>query len=545
MYRTEWRYPSGLTLVLALVLAMAVVGSGCGPTSQTSGRDVVSDPVACADLAIFEATGLEVVAAEEDLSPSADEVDPFSGQPLPPLPPHCKVTGVIDGEINFELHLPLADAWNGRFAMGGGGGFVGSVQNQILRPSLTTVPALDAGYATAGTDTGHQGSGIDASWALDNDTRELNFAHRAIHVVTNVSQRITEHHYGRSIDYSYFMGCSRGGGQAMIASQRYPEDYDGIVAAAPAFSWPALAAGFLQNQQAIYPNPKQLEAPVVTAENRALLEREILAQCDSLDGVEDGVLNDPRQCTFDPEGLPKCSSGPGAECVTEAQLKAIETVYRGPTVDRQPVFPGFPFGGENDRGGWDAWITGGGPYTREGNPNLHFAFGTQIYKYLVFDDPEFDYSKYDFDNWKNDTAAADKLLSAHSTDLGPFRDRGGKMIFWHGWSDPALTALATIEYYEAMENATEGAEDFTRLFMLPGVLHCGGGPGANWVDWLGVISDWVENGKAPDRIVAVKEDDDGAIQFTRPLCPYPMVAAYDGVGDPDDEAGYRCRSSGS
>jgi feruloyl esterase len=523
-----------------LPFVVGVALAGCTPGSETTSADVVSEPVPCAELASFSAPGLEVVAAEEVLSPAAGDSNPLTGEPLPPLPPHCKVTGTIDDEIHFELHLPIGDAWNGRFAMGGGGGFVGTVQNQILHPGLGTVSALEAGYATAGTDTGHQGSSIDASWALANDTRERNFAERAVHVVTEVSKELTEHHYGRSIEYSYFMGCSRGGGQAMIASQRYPADYDGIVAAAPAFRWPALGAGFLQVQQAMYPDPEELAAPVVTAENRALLEREILGRCDALDGVEDGVLTDPRRCPFDPADLPRCASGPGPDCLTEAQLAAIQTIYRGPVVGGERIFPGFPFGGENDQGGWDLWITGGEGYDLEGHPSLHHAFGTEMYKYLVFDDPEFDYTTYDFANWHQETAAADELLSAKSTDLSAFRDRGGKMIFWHGWSDPALTALAMIDYYEALEQSNEGGEDSTRLYMLPGVIHCGGGPGADRVDWLGVIADWVERGEAPGRIVAAKLAADGTTSFTRPLCPYSQVAMYDGEGDPDDAASYRC-----
>ena len=542
MPRAVLHIPRSLGLGLALCLTSLTL-TGCGASSETAAADVGSQPVACADLETFTTPGLAIMVAEEVLSPSAEGPYPGTDQVLPPLPPHCQVKGVIDGEINFELHLPLVDAWNGRFAMGGGGGFVGSVQNSLLRPNPPAVSALEDGYATAGTDTGHRGSITDASWALDNDTAERNFADRAIHVVTDVSKQITEHHYGRRIEHSYFMGCSRGGGQAMIASQRYPEDYDGIVAAAPAFSWPALGASQLQTQQVMYPDPSQLTTPVVTAENRALLEREILAACDALDGVEDGVLTDPRRCRFDPATLPRCSSGPGPDCLTEAQLDTIEAVYDGPVADGQHVFPGFPFGGENEPGGWDRWITGGGSYALDGNPNYHFAFSTQIHKYLVFDDPDFEYSTYDFANWHEDTAAADALLSATSTDLSAFRDQGGKMIFWHGWSDPALTALATVEYYEGLLNDTDAAADFTRLYMLPGVLHCAGGPGADHVDWLGVISDWVEKGEAPDQLVASKNTTAGTISFTRKLCPYPMVADYDGQGDPNDEASYSCSTS--
>ena len=499
MHRSIACVPRNLSLRLIVALMLLVVMAGYSPINETSAAGVVSAPVACSALVDFAAPGLEVVMAEEVLSPPT--TDPFTGQPLSPLPPHCKVTGVIDTEINFELHLPLTDAWNGRFAMGGGGGFVGSVQNLILRPGITTVSALAAGYATAGTDTGHQGSGIDASWALNNDTAERDFADRAIHVVTDVSKQITEHHYGRGIDYSYFVGCSTGGRQGMIASQRFPADYDGIVAGAPGSPYFPDIGGFnLRIQQAMYPDPNQLTTPVVTAENRALLEREILATCDALDGVEDGVLTDPRQCTFDPETLPRCSAGSDSECLTEEQLEAIETIYAGLWIDGEPVYPGFPFGGENEPGGWDGWITGGEAYTAEGSPNAQFAFGTQMYKYFVFDDPAFDYSTYDFANWHEDTAAADALLSPNNSDLSAFRDRGGKMIFWQGWSDPGVNALATIKYYDALLSETDAAAEFSRLFMLPGVLHCGGGPGADRVDWLGLISDWVERDQAPDQV---------------------------------------------
>ena len=296
----------------------------------------------------------------------------------------------------------------------------------------------------------------------------------------------------------------------------------------------------LQNQQAMYPDPSQLDEPVVTRDNRALLEREILKACDGIDGVEDGVLTDPRACTFEPSDLPRCDDGPDPGCLTARQLAAVETIYRGPVVDGEVVFPGFPFGGENDRGGWDLWITGGSAFTQEGSPNLHYAFGTQMYKYLVYDDPDFDYSTYDFEGWRETIAETDALLSAHDTDLSGFRDRGGKMIFWHGWSDPALTAHATIDYFEAMQRDTDGADDFSRLFLLPGVLHCAGGPGADGVDWLALVADWVENGNAPDRVVASRIADDGTVELTRALCPHPQVATYDGEGDPTDESSFEC-----
>ncbi len=481
-------------------------------------------------------------------TPTPEGTHPSTGLPLAPLPPHCKVTGVIETTINFELHLPLPEAWNGRFAMGGGGGFVGTVSNSILHPTPPFISALDAGYATAGTDTGHRGTMTDASWALGNEQAVRNFAGRAVHLVTEISREITEAHYGRPIRFSYFMGCSTGGGQAMMASQRYPDDYDGIVSGAPAFDFPALGASQLQTQQRMYPDPTQLSTPVVTPENRALLAREILAACDGIDGVEDGVLTDPRRCDFDPATLPRCPSAPGPDCLTGPQLDAIEAIYRGPTAGGKQLFPGFPFGAENEPRGWGSWITGGTaaaetePDGEPPPPNLHFAFSTQMHKYLIFKDPDFDYASYDFDNWDTDTAAAAALLSATETDLATFGNRGGKMIFWHGWSDPALTALATIDYYEQLLTDTDGAGDFTRLYLMPGVLHCSGGPGADYVDWLGVISRWVEQEERPDPLVAEKRSAEGVVSFTRRLCPHPQTAEYDGQGDPEDAASYRCAS---
>lgn len=527
------KYEVGLFLIASVFLVAA-----CTPNHVPT-AELVSTNVACEELALFEAPGLVVETAKKLLEPGP-QPNPYGGEPMPPLSPHCLVAGVIDDEINFELRLPFPENWNGRFAMGGGGGFVGTVDNYLLHPAPGSTPVLDAGYATVGTDTGHQGAGIDASWALDNDTRERNFAHRAVHVVAVASKQLVEHYYGKPSEKSYFVGCSRGGGQGMIASQRYPDDFDGIVAGAPGFAWPGFGAAMVQNQQALYPDPTALDEPIVTPENRALLEREIRAACDSIDGVADGILTDPRACPFDPADLPRCNDGPAAECITDAQLAAIQRIYNGPELAGESLFPGFPFGGENDLGGWDFWITGGAGGAFGAIPNLHYAFGTEIYKYLVYDNPDFDYSSYDFANWHADTAAADELLSAKDPDLSAFRDRGGKIVFWHGWSDPALSALATIDYFEALRGDTEDTDAFARLYLLPGVLHCGGGPGAGDVDWLALVADWVENSKAPNLIEAPKIGEDGTAIRTSALCPYPETASYDGTGDPKAASSYKC-----
>lgn len=510
-------------LVLAGVLALGL--AGCAGTAEVP----AGTGALCAGLAGMKLIGFDIL--------SASPVPAEDG-----LPPHCRVDGQIDTEINFELLLP--DDWNGRFMMGGGGGYVGTVQNSAL--SYGAGPgALERGYATVGTDTGHIGNGVEAGWALDDDERQLNFGHRAVHVTTEAARSIIRHYYGRAEEYSYFVGCSRGGGQGMMASQRYPDDFDGIVAGAPAYHWTAFTAGFVQNQQAVFPDASDLSTPVVTSDNRALTAASILEACDHTDGVRDGVLNDPRTCNFMPDTLLRCEGEvAGSDCVTRDQLAAIKVIYDGPMSNGERIFHGFPFGGENDPGGWDTWIVGSADGPQLEVPNLHYGFGTELYKYFVFDDPDWDYTSYDFSTWAQDVAETAALLDATDTDLGRFRDLGGKIIFWTGWSDPALTALGAIDYYERVETGETAGEvevrEYARLFMLPGVLHCGGGPGPDSVDWLTAIEDWVERATPPGRLLAAKLGETGEPVLTRPVCPYPEVAVYDGSGPTGDAASFRC-----
>lgn len=434
---------------------------------------------------------------------------------------HCRVTGTVGTEIRFTLLLP--DQWNGKFFMGGGGGFVGTIQNS----ALTTV---NAGYATVGTDTGHQGSGTDASWALNNLERQLNFGYLAIHRTAEAAKAIIAHHYGAPPARSYFTGCSRGGGQAFMEAQRYPEDFDGIIAGAPAFDWTGLAAQMIRNAQTAFPDPANMQ-PMFTAEELAAVETRILEACDARDGVKDGILGDPRSCDFDLDTLP----------LAAAKKAALKALYAATTNRDGEIYPGQPFGGEGQTGGWRAWIVGGAPQPPgQKEPSLRFAFGNGIFKYLVFNNPDWDYRTYDLSNWKKDTALAATFLNATNPDLSAFKARGGKLVLWHGWADPALTPLASIRYHERVYAGDPGAGDYFRTFMMPGVLHCSGGPGPDTVDWPGVIADWVENGKAPDRVPARKLTN-GTVVLSRPLCPYPQMAVYAGTGSTDDQASFVCR----
>ncbi len=441
--------------------------------------------------------------------------------------PFCRVLGKISKEINFELLLP--GQWNKRFLMSGGGGFVGSIQNGFRS-------AVNSGYATVGTDAGHKGSGIEADWALNNMERQINFGRLAIHLTAVVSKFIIHTYYCADPAYSYFIGCSRGGYQAMVEAQQYPEDFEGIVAGAPAFSWPAIGGKFIQNSQKNYPDPKDLSKHVITKDNLRLLQEHILKQCDALDGITDHILNDPRDCKFDFSVLPACpDSQSNAGCFTPKQLAAIKIVYAALTNKQDTIYPGFPYGGENEEDGWDAWIAG--INSNVTTPSLHYMFGTNMFKYLVFNDPEWNYSKYDFSTFFEDTRYAAAYLDATQTDYTEFRKRRGKMIMHHGWNDPALSAFETIKHYQQAEQKDKNIQSYIRLFLLPGVLHCGGGPGPDDVDWLKLIRDWVENDKAPERLVLSKKEKD-KIVMTRPVFPFPKVAVYSGKGDTNLEKNF-------
>ncbi|MBA03148.1 MAG: hypothetical protein CMQ36_03830 [Gammaproteobacteria bacterium] len=445
--------------------------------------------------------------------------------------PHCKVAGVIEKEINFELLLP--SDWNGRFMMGGGGAYVGSIQNQALRYG-SGPGALERGYATVGTDTGHVSSMVDGEWALNNAERQENFGHRAVHLTAVTAKAIIERYYMRAPEYSYFVGCSRGGGQAMMETQRYPEDFDGLVAGAPAYDWTGFTGGQIRTVQTMYPDG-DTTGTVLTKANLELLGKTIIAACDAHDGVADGILTDPRNCPFEPDDLKKCEGNAHTDCVTTKQLTAIKAIYDAPIIDGRRIFAGFPYGGEHIPGGWQASVVS----TDGLSPRSEFAI--DFYQNFVFSDPYWDYTQYDFANWKKDVAQVSAMLDATNTDLSQFKKRNGRIIFWTGWSDHLITALGTIEYYDKLTAADPDADEYSRLYMLPGTLHCAGGPGPDRADWLEAIRAWVEDGKAPERLVSLQLNENGSMSRTRPVCPYPQIASYRGKGDPDDEANFACK----
>ena len=355
----------------------------------------------------------------------------------------------------------------------------------------------------------------------------MNFGHLAVHRVAEVSKAIIRHHYGAPASRSYFNGCSNGGRQALMEAQRYPDDFDGIVSGAPAYDFTGLAAQFIKDIQAAFPTPQSLTTALLPADALKSVEAQVLAKCDALDGVTDGVMEDPRSCTVD------INTFTG---VSDAQKKALSVIYGEKKLADGPIYPAQPFGGEGDAsGGWPMWIASVNPMLMAGLkvPSLRFGFGTEFFKYFVYNDAAWDYLKYDFANYRSDSRLAGSMVNATDPNLGAFKARGGKLLLWHGWSDPALSALATTKYYEQVQALDQSASDYARLFMMPGVLHCAGGPGPDRVDWNAVIDDWVEKGAAPDRIIATKMAA-GKVARSRPLCAYPLRAVYNGSGSTDD-----------
>jgi feruloyl esterase len=466
--------------------------------------------------------------------------------------PHCKVAGVIGTEINFELLLP--DQWNGKFVMGGGGGFVGRIVNIAL-----LYGPLQSGYATVGTDTGHRGHGLDASWALNNLERVVNFGHAAVHRTTVTSKALIAGYYGKESSRDLFVGCSRGGGQALMEAQRYPEDFDGIVAGSPAYNWThELGAWNTALNQIMYPDPNDLSRAIIGPEQSQLVGNAVMAKCDALDGLKDGIINNPLKCDFDVSTL-ACADGQTNACLTQQQVAAAKRIYDDLYIDGERIFPGYPVGGELSPGGWSLWLTGGLAFAadvenfQEGAndgdeypapvaPSAHFAFGNGVMKYLVYHDPEWNYADYTFQTFKSDVAYIVPTLNATSPDLSAFRGRGGKLLIWNGWGDMAITAKGTIEYYESvLEHDANAAED-VRLFLLPGMDHCSGGAGPSYFNMITEIDRWVETGEAPEQLTAFWLNEQNQPDGSRPVCAFPQYLIYKGTGDARDPSSFACVS---
>lgn len=439
-------------------------------------------------------------------------------------PAFCRVAGLIAPEVKFELWMPAQ--WNRKLLAVGNGGLAGSINfRQMAEP-------LQRGYATGSTDTGHQGAGNDASWALGHMQRVIDFAHRAVHATAQADKAIIEAFYGAQPSHSYFSGCSQGGQEALMEAQRYPRDFDGIIAGDPANFW-------THNQVShLWMVTSTQGDSYIPASKIPLLAAAVNNACDALDGIKDGILNDPRKCRFDPETL-RCKGGDEPGCLTGAQVQAVQKIYRGPG---EAIYPGLLPGGEAGPGGWSQWMSG--PRAGAGG---HANLGLPFFKYIVFEDPDWDYHSFAFEvpaGFDNDVEFLDdklaSIFNATNPDLSAFRANGGKLIQYHGWSDPDITPLNSINYYESVAQATPGASDFYRLFLVPGMQHCQGGPGPSKFDMIGALDQWVEHSTAPDRVVASHATASGAVDRTRPLCAYPKEAQWTGSGSTDDAQNFVC-----
>jgi feruloyl esterase len=483
---------------------------------------------------------------------------------LPPttVPAHCEVRGVArpssDSEINFELWLPPAAVWNGKYMQRGNGGWAGSIASWEL------ITPLARGYAAAATDDGHSTKvpTPDASFAIGHPEKLIDFGHRAVHETALQSKAILGAYYGRATTRSYFHGCSDGGREALMEAQRYPEDFDGIVAGAPANNWTRHFTGFVWNEMALGGAP----GGILPAAKLPLIQTAALAACDALDGVKDGLIEDPRNCHFDPAVL-RCAGADGPDCLTAAQVEAVKKIYAGPVSPRtgERIYPGYEPGTEADPAGWAPWILG----------PIQAMFGNSFYSGAVYENPKWDWRSMDFDrDLKLANEKTGPILNSYNPDLRSFRAHGGKLIQYHGWGDAAIAPRDSIAYYEQVRSflaqfpdprsdSSKPIDSFYRLFMVPGMAHCALGLGPNhfgnddipdpalWPqdadhDVVMALDRWVTQGIAPDRIVGTgkigsdPKDPAKGVKMTRPLCAFPTVAHYKGTGDTNDAANFEC-----
>lgn len=490
---------------------------------------------------------VETIAAGALKPPAGTFVLPGT-DPFKSLPAFRRVIGVIkptsDSHIKIEVWLPVEN-WNGNFQGAGNGGFAGTVNYGEM------VFALSNGYATASTDTGHTApANQEETWAAGHPEKVIDYGYRAIHEMTVKAKAIIKAKYGKPAKYSYFISCSNGGRQALMEAQRYPEDYDGIIAGAPANDWTRLMVNAAYISQALQSDA----AHYIPARKMKAVEAAALASCDGADGLTDGLIGDPRQCRFDSSVL-LCKESETDSCLTPAQLETLKKVYSGALDSKGKAFsPSYLPGGETGILGWESWISGPAP----GKSSLD-VFAREFFKRFVYEDSNWNIRSL---NAERDFQLAEKrlapILNATNPDLRAFHRRGGKLIIYHGWSEAAIPPGMSINYYQSVVDKMGQADTnkFLRLYMVPGMQHCFLGPGPNWFgqafgcqtcsaknDVTRAIVDWVERKIPPDAIVASKYKSDIArtdLVRTRPLCPYPQVARYSGTGSIDDAANFAC-----
>lgn len=523
-----------------MALLLAACGGGGGGGSSPADEPPVAAARACtleafADVQLEQATIKAVTPVE-----AGTYNPPGTMQQLADLPAFCRIEAVAtptsQSEIHFELWVPEGEAWNGKLVTTGNGGY---------SPALSygdMAYAMRQGYAVMGGDTGHQTE--DMLWGVTYPERIVDWGSRSIHAITVAGKALLEAKRGQAAQRAYYLGCSTGGHQGFAEAQRYPEDFDGIIAGAPGNNRTALNIEFMWRFRANRPQNDNLTQYLTPQKLRLITERAVAA-CDALDGVTDGVINDPRACTsahFDVTSL-QCTGAEAPDCLTADQVRAAQLIYQGPRNPRtgEQLYPGWPVGSE---AGWSSYMGVGEPVRAD------------FWRYWVFEDPHWNWWTFDFDrDVSYARAKISPLVDQTSTDLSAFKAAGGKLLVYHGWSDPVVSAFDSINYYEGVRTAQGSQEEvdaFYRLFLVPGMGHCSGGSGATTLrgdgtavpvapqrDLLAAMDRWVETGQAPDDFIASRVAG-GQVTLTRPLCAYPKQAVYDGQGDPNDAASFRC-----
>jgi feruloyl esterase len=476
-------------------------------------------------------SNLTQLALPDTVINSAVLVAPADG-----LPEYCDALGTIHGRVGFNVRLPRT--WNHKLYFAGKQGFAGDIVHN-------TSDGLLRNYVTVSTDTGHQFDPdlgiLDASWGLNNPTAEVDFAYRAVHDTTVVSRQIVNAYYHALPSHAYFDGCSNGGRQGLQEAQRYPHDFDGIIAGAPVLDFTGLVTGEAWDLQKLHATDVSSDIPV---EKLSVIGAAVLAQCDAIDGLADGLIDDPRACDPRPETLQCPHNHDAPNCLTTKQVNALKAIYGGPRNSKgERLYPGFPPGGETPDlsfNGWDGWLV-----ANEDWPSFSRYIMDGFLQYLAFtpDRPGFDFNNFNFNTDPAAMRNATRLFNADNSNLEPYQRSGGKLLMYQGWSDAAQSALRTIKYFEEVRHryGRNATNQFARLFMAPGMFHCDSGPGPNSFDPLPVLEAWVEHGHAPTSIVATHfNDDTGEPDRSRPLCAYPQVARYRGFGDIDVATSFRC-----
>jgi hypothetical protein len=440
-------------------------------------------------------------------------------------PAYCRVRGLVAPKLNFELRLPIR--WNRKLHYGGGGGYNGAIPP-------ATLAALRQGYAQVSSDSGHQGNALDASFVFNDPQAALLFGSLSVPTVTAVAQEVARMHYGRRVKRSYFEGCSNGGREGLMNAQRYPALFDGIISRAPAYNWVGIMGTFNRTAKALAAPGGAINAAKVTT-----LSNAVLAACDALDGVVDGVVSNPQACNFNPATL-RCPGGAdtGNACLSDAQLAVVASVTTPAAfAGGAYTYPGWPLSGnENAGAAWDLWTSGA--------PSLQFLFQDTTVKYYLAGNPLANSLLYNYNSNPAALAAMSGLNDATNPNLHAFLGAGGKLMLWHGGNDAALSVRATTDYYQKVVAAVGGhanADQFLRYYVAPGVNHCAGGPGADSSDLLSALDAWVTEGHAPRTLKAIRLDaSTGATLLSRPLCVYPAYPRYKGTGDVNSAKNFSC-----